>query len=219
MTTLDHPKHERFAQEYLVDLNATQAAIRAGYSAASAHVTGCRLLGNTEIGARIAALRAELEARTGVTIARVLEELAVIAFASATDVVVDAEGRLTPAIGAPASAVRAVASVKRTHRVEGNPKGEAVVGSIEIRYWDKVSALKAIGGHLGMFVKRLEVENTTPHAGGMTGLLTGFLGMAGNLWALGGPAERALLTQIRQAIPAGETKALELSASVEWPIP
>lgn len=49
------PRQQRFVQEYLVDLNATQAAIRAGYSARSAYSTGERLLRNAEVAAAVAA--------------------------------------------------------------------------------------------------------------------------------------------------------------------
>lgn len=54
MTTELTPKQRRFVDEYLVDLNATQAAVRAGYSATNADVTGPRMLGNVGIAALIA---------------------------------------------------------------------------------------------------------------------------------------------------------------------
>lgn len=59
---LGSAKRERFCQEYLVDANATQAAIRAGYSAKTAHVQGPRLLGNVSVSTRLdylAAVKAE----------------------------------------------------------------------------------------------------------------------------------------------------------------
>lgn len=54
------PRRERFVQEYLIDLNATQAAIRAGYAANSADVQGTRLLGNDSVRAVIAARQAAI---------------------------------------------------------------------------------------------------------------------------------------------------------------
>lgn len=48
------PRQARFVDEYLVDLNATQAAIRAGYSASSADVNGSRMLGNAKVARAIA---------------------------------------------------------------------------------------------------------------------------------------------------------------------
>ncbi|HOX27461.1 MAG TPA: terminase small subunit [Candidatus Krumholzibacteria bacterium] len=69
------PKQEQFCLEYVVDLNATQAAIRAGYSANGADVTGSRLLGNARIATRIAALRSERSAATKITAESVLTRL------------------------------------------------------------------------------------------------------------------------------------------------
>ena len=48
------PKQERFVEEYLIDLNATQAAIRAGYSAKTAEAQGSRLLSNVNVSALVA---------------------------------------------------------------------------------------------------------------------------------------------------------------------
>ncbi|RSV15668.1 terminase small subunit [Sphingomonas sp. ABOLF] len=58
------PKQQRFVEEYLIDLNATQAAIRAGYAPDSADVEGCRLLGNAKVAQAIAGLKAERSERT-----------------------------------------------------------------------------------------------------------------------------------------------------------
>ena len=54
------PKQERFVQEYLVDMNATQAAIRAGYSAHTAEQQGSRLCRNVQVAAAIQDMQAEL---------------------------------------------------------------------------------------------------------------------------------------------------------------
>ena len=61
------PKQERFVSEYLVDLNATQAAIRAGYAKKSADVEGSRLLVNAKVADAVAAAKAERSERTEVT--------------------------------------------------------------------------------------------------------------------------------------------------------
>ena len=80
-------KQERFCEEYMVDLNATQAAIRAGYSVASAKTVGPRLLENVGVQNRIAQLQAEQSRRTGVSADRVVRELAKIAFVNAGDLI------------------------------------------------------------------------------------------------------------------------------------
>lgn len=61
------PKQRRFVEEYLVDLNATQAAIRAGYSARSADVTGSRLLANAKISVAVHEAQAARSERTNVS--------------------------------------------------------------------------------------------------------------------------------------------------------
>ena len=57
-------KQERFVAEYLIDLNATQAAIRAGYAEKGAAVEGCRLLAKPKIADAVAAAQAERAKRT-----------------------------------------------------------------------------------------------------------------------------------------------------------
>ncbi len=69
------PKQERFVQEYTIDSNATQAAIRAGYSAKSAYVQGPRLLENVGVAAAIRAAQAEHRERTKVTVESLTEKL------------------------------------------------------------------------------------------------------------------------------------------------
>ncbi len=69
------PKQQRFVEEYLVDLNATQAAIRAGYSAKSAHVEGSRLLTNAKVAAAISAAKRERSEATKIDAEYVLRKL------------------------------------------------------------------------------------------------------------------------------------------------
>ena len=80
-------KQDRFCEEYMIDLNATQAAIRAGYSPKTAREQAPRLLANVSIQNRIAQLQAEQSRRTGVSADRVVRELAKIAFANASDLI------------------------------------------------------------------------------------------------------------------------------------
>lgn len=75
-----NPKQERFVQEYLIDLNATQAAIRAGYSPKTANEQGAQLLAILSIATKVQEAQAERAKRTGITQDRVLAELAKLAF-------------------------------------------------------------------------------------------------------------------------------------------
>jgi phage terminase small subunit len=76
-----NPRQQRFVAEYLVDLNATQAAIRAGYSSRTAAAIGHENLRKPEIAAAVASARNELTERTEVTIESVVAELAKLGFA------------------------------------------------------------------------------------------------------------------------------------------
>lgn len=80
-------KQKAFVAEYLVDLNATQAAIRAGYSSKTAARIAVELLNKTQVAAAIQQAQAQREKRTLITADRVLTELARIAFADARAVV------------------------------------------------------------------------------------------------------------------------------------
>ena len=94
---MKHPltdKAQRFCEEYTVDLNATQAMIRAGYSRRTAAQTGHENLRKPEIAARINELRAKQTKKTEITIERVLTELAKIAFADMGSIVADKGGKV-----------------------------------------------------------------------------------------------------------------------------
>ncbi len=78
---LNH-RQERFVQEFLVDLNATQAAIRAGYSETTAHVQGCRLLSHDKVSEAIAAGKAELAERASISQVWVIKKLQAVHDAS-----------------------------------------------------------------------------------------------------------------------------------------
>lgn len=76
------PKQERFCREYIIDFNATQAAIRAGYSKKTANQIGPANLVKLGIQETIAVLVKELQEKTGITAEQVVEELTKIAFAT-----------------------------------------------------------------------------------------------------------------------------------------
>lgn len=147
-------RQERFVGEYLKDLNATQAAIRAGYAPKDADVQGPRLLGIIGIAKAVADAKAARLERVHFTQDRVLEELSLLAFSDISQYTMDDEGNLAPAEGASAGVIRAVSSVKRKVRVdaEGNVEREA-----EFRLWDKPGMLKLAGRHVGLFPDRVEV--------------------------------------------------------------
>lgn len=144
-------KQKLFCEEYQIDLNATQAAIRAGYSPESAGSIGSELLKKPEIRARIDKAMAERSKRTGINADRVLQELGKIAFVNAADVI--DMNNATIKDGADRDDTAAIAAVKV--KVISGANGEGV--EREIRLADKLKALELCGRHLGMFNDKLDV--------------------------------------------------------------
>ena len=89
------PKQQAFIREYLVDLNGSAAAVRAGYAPNSAVVTASRLLTNANIQTELKKAIDKRSQQTEVTAARVITELAKIAFASSADDIPGFEARLS----------------------------------------------------------------------------------------------------------------------------
>ena len=141
-------KQKRFVEEYLIDLNATQAAIRAGYSPHTAKDIGCENLAKPNIAAAISQAMAERSRRTGINQDRVLQELARIGFAKITDVV-DPE---TAKIKSDASDddLACIQSIKIKPNEFGTER--------EVKLYDKKSALVDLGKHLGLFKDKLELN-------------------------------------------------------------
>lgn len=159
---LDNPlnaKQELFAKEYLVDLNITQAAIRAGYSKKTAHVQGCVLLKHPKVAELIEKGRARLSQKLEITQERVLAEYAKIAFADPTKFFkADAQG--LPMIDmreAGPNDWAAVASVQSDEYVDGKGEDSKLVKKSKVTLMDKKGALDSIARHLGMFVDRTEL--------------------------------------------------------------
>ena len=87
------PKQARFVEEYIVDLNGKQAAIRAGYSPRTAEVQSSRLLRNAKVDAAAREAMQARSRRTGITADRVVRELAELAFSNMSDFIeVHADG-------------------------------------------------------------------------------------------------------------------------------
>lgn len=146
------PKREAFVREYLVDLNATQAAIRAGYSKKTAGSIGEELLKFPEVAAAITSAQQKLAAKTGITTERVLEELAKLGFAQMADYVgADGSVDLSKLTREQWAAVQEI-TVDTIGGADG-PK----VSRTKLKLADKKGALETIGRHLGMFIERREV--------------------------------------------------------------
>lgn len=143
-----------FIREYLVDLNATQAAIRAGYSPKTAHSQGQRLLKHVEVAQAIKAEMRAREKRTRITADRVLAEYAKLAFYDPRKFF-DGRGRLIPIVDLDDESAAAVAGMDV---VESKREGDEPEVIKKIKLADKKAALDSIARHLGMFVDRTELS-------------------------------------------------------------
>jgi len=157
-----NPKQSRFVDEYLIDLNAAQAAIRAGYSPRTAKEIGCENLTKPYIAAAIAERQKAREQRTEITQDKVLAELAKLGFSDLRRAVKwgdgiavkDEEGETTIANGVSLvdsgdlddDTAAAISEISQTAQ------------GIKIKLHDKRAALVDIGRHLGMFTDKLEIN-------------------------------------------------------------
>jgi phage terminase small subunit len=150
------PKQQRFVAEYLIDLNATQAAIRAGYSAKTAEQQGCRLLRNARVSATIEEGQAKAKEQHAVTAERVIQELARIALVDLGRIY-DEDGNLLPIKDMPEDARRAIAGVEVDQLFEGRGDDREMVGvTKKVKLFDKPRALEMLGRHFGLFKDRVE---------------------------------------------------------------
>lgn len=148
-------KQKRFVEEYLIDLNATQAAIRAGYSVESASEIGYENLIKPDIQTAIAKAMAERSKRTGVNQDRVVQELAKLAFVKMTDIV-DKKGRIKDT--AAEDDLSCIESIKYKH--SETDAGQSV--EREVKIGSKIKALELLGKHLGMWNDKLDVNLAVP---------------------------------------------------------
>ena len=148
-------KQQRFVDEYLIDLNATQAAIRAGYSAKTADVQGSRMLANCKVQQAISIAMAERSKRTGINQDRVVLELARIAFVKMTDII-DSDGKIKD--DATDDDLACIESVK--YKSSESDTGLSVAREVKIS--PKLKALELLGKHLGMWNDKLDVNITQP---------------------------------------------------------
>lgn len=140
-------RHERFCQEYIIDLNATRAARDAGFAKKSARVTACRLLTKANIQKRLEQLKKDRSERTKITQDMVIKELAIPAFSDFKHYgEINKDGGLDfyPFDNIESEKTRAIKSMKE---VDGKNSH-----SIGLKLHDKIKPLELIGKHLGMFV-------------------------------------------------------------------
>lgn len=152
------PKHARFVAEYLKDLNGTQAAIRAGYSAKSARVQGTRLLADAAIAAAVAKKTAERLAKADLTAERVLEEYRRLAFIDVRSYF-DEQGNVKPMSQLTADQGAALASLEVV--LKNAEAGDGHTDRVhKFKVWDKTRALEALAKHFGLLADQMHVKLT-----------------------------------------------------------
>lgn len=148
-------KQKKFVDEYLIDLNATQAAIRAGYSPRTAQEQSARLLSNVMVSEAIEKAQAAQSRRTGITADRVIRELARIAFVNAPDVIDPESATVHPSAERDDLAAIQSIKVKRSESETGSSEEH------EVKLCDKLRALELLGKHLGMFGDTNQTDSAT----------------------------------------------------------
>ncbi len=149
-------KQAQFVAEYLVDLNAGAAAIRAGYSPKSAETNGPRLLRNAQIAAAVRAGQARHLETADLTAVRVLEEYRRLAFAD-TRQFFDEHGN--------AKAIKDLSAEQGSQLagfevlIKNAKAGDGITDTIhKFKLWDKTRALEALAKHFGLLTERIDMQ-------------------------------------------------------------
>ncbi len=154
-----------FVQEYIVDLNATAAVERAGYSAKTANAMAGKLMANPKIQSAIARAMKERSARTEITADKVLNELSRIGFADIKDYLQYKTAKTVVGrdkeTGDPIIDYGQIVDVIDSSEVDGRVIQEIKIskdGTFTFKLHDKMAALDRLGKHLGMFVEKHELS-------------------------------------------------------------
>ena len=143
-------RQQAFVQEYLIDLNAAQAAVRAGYSPKGSKTHGCRLLNkNTAVQEAVKEAMQQRGKRTQISQDRILDELSRIAFGDLRDAVAWGPGGivLTDSAALTSEQVAALAEISETAK-----------GLLKVKRHDKVRALELLMRHLGMLSEKVNAS-------------------------------------------------------------
>ena len=150
-------KQERFVAEYILDLNATRAAIAAGYSENGASVQGNRLLGNAKIASEIAKRQSKLAQKYEITAERVLQGLASLAFFDIRKFY-NSDGSLKPIPELDDETASALCGMEMEEAFEHFGKGQAKPSGLlkKIKMVDRGQNLERLGRHLKLFTDKVE---------------------------------------------------------------
>ena len=157
MPALDDPKHEKFAQEYCVDFNGTQAAIRAGYSKRTARQQASVLLTKPNIAARVKELATKDITKVEMNPERIIRELAFLGTADVSKAF-DDEGNLLPIHEIPEDVRRAIAGFELVEERDENGEGTGHMTK-KVKFWDKNTSLLGLAKVFKMLTDKVEVKH------------------------------------------------------------
>lgn len=145
-------KQERFCKEYVIDLNGTQAAIRAGYSQETANEQASRLLTNVKVQQRVKELQDSIGKRLEITADMVVAELWALGVYNVKDFV-DDDNTIRKLAELERDVVKPVTGIKVTEKTVHFEGGEETTVTTELKLADKRAALVDVGRHIGIFEK------------------------------------------------------------------
>ena len=160
-------KMKRFINEYLVDFNATQAAIRAGYSESTAQEQSSQLLARPDIRALIAEGQKAIAERTQSFQDDAVSELKIVGFSDLADFLTVKDGGIVeqkPFNELTKEQTKCIKKIKQTLRSSHSADGTILhqTAVIEIELHDKLKALELLGRHLGMFNDSIRLKSEEP---------------------------------------------------------
>ena len=160
-------KMRQFVDEYLIDLNGTQAAIRAGYSESTAQEQSSQLLARPDIRALIEQAQKDRVDRVQINQDTTVNELKTIAFSDVADFVIVKEGGVIeqrPFNELKKEQTRCVKKIRQTVRTAQSSDGAVIhqTAVLELELYDKVKSLELLGRHLGIFNDKLTLDGALP---------------------------------------------------------
>ena len=145
-------KQKRFCEEYLIDCNGTQAAIRAGFSKKTARSIANEYLTKPDIKKYVSELQQKLREKTEITAVNVIAELAKVGFSNVQDFLESKNG-IVDLSTLKRDVAASVSSIKVKTIEVGKGKNKAIEPQVEFKLHDKIAALRQLGQHLGVFEK------------------------------------------------------------------
>jgi len=158
---------KKFVDEYLIDFNATQAAIRAGYSPDTANEQGSQLLARPDIRELVAEGQKEIMERTQTFQDNAVAELKIVGFSDLADFLTVKDGGIVeqkPFNELTKEQTKCIKKIKQTVRSSHSADGTILhqTAVIEIELHDKLKALELLGRHLGMFNDSIRLKSEEP---------------------------------------------------------